>query len=219
MKHTAPDTNVVIFRFLGGKSGKISAAENYFDKVSDGSFEGILFPEVEEEYREVVKKEVSKLRDFVEEAIDRGSWSKADSSLTVDTDFSDNFLESLKQRCGSVYDGHKKLNKMKRSMVSSFRRHKKRYLKVMDNLEFEENVIDEVKSNIPDKDSKRNEEKENDAKIVVSAFHFSNFNSKNLYIISDDSHLTELNYNEIESLLDYSNYNKYVACTPLGKFK
>ena len=95
MNFTAPDTNVVIFRFLGGESDKKSAAENYFEKVSSGDFDGVIFHEVNNEYRKVVNREVSDIREFVNKAVDKGSWSAAESSLTVDTDFASNFLESL----------------------------------------------------------------------------------------------------------------------------
>ena len=217
MNFTAPDTNVVIFRFLGGESDKKSAAENYFEKVSSGDFDGVIFHEVNNEYRKVVNREVSDIREFVNKAVDKGSWSAAESSLTVDTDFASNFLESLKQRCDSVGDGHRELNKMKKSMFSSFRRRKKKYFKEEGKKDFDENLINKVKSKIPSK-GPNNDETETDARIVLSAFHFSNYNSENLKIVSDDFHMTELNYKDVEDILDYSNYNKYVRCTPLEKF-
>lgn len=213
MSYSSPDTNILIHHLVGGRPHQQEGADDYFDAVKADDTTAVLLHNVDLEFRRVLKKRIAELRRFAQKAKEHSSWQDAEEFVD-NNQYAENFADALKENT-TPRDALSYLSSFKQNKTASFRR-LKRHLKVDDEHTFPDETVSEVEDKLPDKEGE--EEKEMDACIVCSAFTFSHRNTENLTIISDDRHLVDADYNDIEAVFDYDNYQHYVSCNRPQKF-
>lgn len=215
MSYSAPDTNILIFEIVGGTLDQVDDAEEYFELIKQDERTGLILEEVDREFKRVIKKRISELRPYAQKAKKHSSWEKAEE-YTPDNEYADNFAEALRNR-SSPENGLSKLSQWKRSISASFQRLKKK-MKIDDERDLNPETTSEIKDEIPDKNNHEpEEEKETDARIIYSTFLCSKEYRKNTTLVSDDYHILETDFSEIENILDFQESTEIVSSnTPSG---
>jgi len=215
MSYSAPDTNILIFEIVGGNSDQVEDAGDYFDLIKADDRTGLVLEEVDREFKRVIQKRISELRPYALKAKKHSSWEKAED-FTPDNEYADNFAEALRERC-SPENGLSKLSRWKRSIFASFQRLKNK-MKIDDERDLNPEKVSEIKDEIPDKNNHEpEEEKKTDARIIYSTFLCSKEYRKNTTLVSDDYHILETDFTEIEEILDFDDSTEIVSSnTPSG---
>lgn len=214
MSHSSPDTNILIFKLVGGRPSQQDDAEDYFKQVkSEGN--AILAARVDNEFHDVVQRKISELREFAIKAKKHGSWDKAEDYIP-DDEYAGNFASALEDRT-SPQNANSELSSWKSSIFSKFER-LKRKMKIADEVDLNPRKVSEIEDEIPDKGRHGGEEKKEDARIIYAVFICSKNHRKNIVIISDDKHVLDADYEEIEDIMDFEDFNNIVSSNEPGKF-
>lgn len=214
MSYSTPDTNILIFETVGGHSYQQEQAETYFELIRNKETKAILLHEVDLEFYSVIKKRISETRKYALKATQHKSWEKA-SDYTPDNHYAENFAESLKERA-EPQNAIKELNKWKRSIKSQYRRRKKKFKKDSER-KLDSEKTNKIENQIPDK-KHSNEETRTDAKIIQSSFLHSHEHNRNLAIISDDKHILNTEYPQIETIMNFTDYQHEITSNRPQKY-